>query len=236
MSSSVDSALATIFGYSRGLAERIMISPRLVGRQFDRPMEKPGQGSGVRIGRSPALGMTVKRPGNRAACSAGRATDRCGKSRRHCSCTGTAGRSAQQILHADQQLPPPGAQDLVERRLATLEDEIDAEVILQVAADILVGVHDVDAEAFRMSAGPMPESCKSCGELIAPAGKDHFATGARNVFLAVLLIFDADRALPSNRMLCRQRIHLDAQIGRFIAGRRKARAADMRRPRFVLIW
>ena len=44
-----------------GSAERIMISPRLVGRQLERPIEKPGQGSGVRIGRSPVFGMTVEK-------------------------------------------------------------------------------------------------------------------------------------------------------------------------------
>ncbi len=38
-----------------------MISPRLDGRQLERPMEKPGHGSGVRIGRSPLFGMTVEK-------------------------------------------------------------------------------------------------------------------------------------------------------------------------------
>ena len=38
-----------------------MISPRLDGRQLERPIEKPGQGSGVRIGRSPLFGMTVEK-------------------------------------------------------------------------------------------------------------------------------------------------------------------------------
>ena len=38
-----------------------MIAPRLDGRQLERPIEKPGHGSGVRIGRSPLFGTTVEK-------------------------------------------------------------------------------------------------------------------------------------------------------------------------------
>ena len=38
-----------------------MISPREDGRALDRPIEKPGHGSGARIGRSPARGITVEK-------------------------------------------------------------------------------------------------------------------------------------------------------------------------------
>ena len=60
-SASVDSALAVILGCTRGSAERMAISPRLEGWQLDRPTEKPGHGSGLRIGRSPPFGMTVEK-------------------------------------------------------------------------------------------------------------------------------------------------------------------------------
>jgi hypothetical protein len=59
-SSSWESAFGVMRGASDGSDERIMISPRLFGRQLDQPMEKPGQGSGLRIGRSPGRGMTVE--------------------------------------------------------------------------------------------------------------------------------------------------------------------------------
>ena len=91
-SASVEKALGTMRGGTNGSAERIPISPRLVGRQFDRPIEKPGHGSGVRIGRSPALGIDG-REGLEIELHVGArvATRRCGRSRRHCSSTSESG-------------------------------------------------------------------------------------------------------------------------------------------------
>ena len=102
-----------------GRSTRIMISPRLVGRQLDRPIEKPGQGSGVRIGRSPALGNDG-REGLEVELHVGPrpASGRCGRSRRHGSGDSDSGPPRKQEIPAARpaSLPHHGLQDLVEGR------------------------------------------------------------------------------------------------------------------------
>ena len=59
MSFSVPKALAKIRGAAKGSAERISMRPRAVGRQEERPSEKPAKGSGVRSGLVPLRAVIV---------------------------------------------------------------------------------------------------------------------------------------------------------------------------------
>ena len=58
---SVEKALAVIAGCSNGSADLMRIWPRLVGRQFDSPIDIPLNGSGVSKGRSPPCGISVEK-------------------------------------------------------------------------------------------------------------------------------------------------------------------------------
>ncbi len=102
---------------------------------------------------------------------------------------------------------------MVQRRFATLECIVDADVILEIAADILVGMDDVDPEALcRCSAGPTPDSCRSCGELIEPP-ETITSRPARAVCFVPFCSYSTPTALrPSNKILRRQRIRLDANV------------------------
>ena len=83
-------------------------------------------------------------------------------------------------------------------------------------------------------AGPTPESCRSCGELIEPP-QTMTSRPARTVWVRPRCSYSTPTArLPSNRSFVASAFISTRTFFRFIAGRRKARAADMRRPPFEL--
>ena len=76
----------------------------------------------------------------------------------------------QEPARADRAPCATGARDRIERdRLRAGDLEIEFQVVLQVLADAGQIVHHRMPVRRSSSAGPMPESFRSCGELIGPA-------------------------------------------------------------------
>ena len=81
----------------------------------------------------------------------------------------------------------------------------------------------------------MPDSCSNCGELTEPP-LTITSRPARAEQAAPLRTYSMPMArLPSKRMRVASALVSTRTFRRFIAGRRNARAADMRRPFFVEI-
>jgi hypothetical protein len=84
-----------------------------------------------------------------------------------------------------------------DRLLAGVLD-VDLEVVLQVLADAGQVGDDVDAERRSSAALPTPESCSSCGELIAPPQR--ITSPARTRSAAAAARYSTPTArVPSNR-------------------------------------
>ena len=130
-------------------------------------------------------------------------------------------------------LPHQGRRIWLSVGCRALEGVVDADMVLQVGADIGVGVDHGDAERCEATAaGPMPESCRSCGELTEPPQMitSRPARRALRVPAVAAGIRRRPRACPRTGSLSPAPSSRRGRFGRFIAGRRKARAADMRRP------
>ena len=83
------------------------------------------------------------------------------------------------------------------------------------------------------AAGPMPESCSSCGEFIAPPDDDHFLRRAhlmRRAAASAFGIATPTARLPSSSSRVACAFVRTVRFGRPLAGFEKARAVDMRRP------
>ena len=98
--------------------------------------------------------------------------------------------------------------------LRALVDQADLQVVLQVLADAGQLVHDRDAVRVAAArAGPMPDSCSSCGDWIAPAASSTSARAARVVHRAALAVAHADGAAALEQQAGGLRLGLDAQVG-----------------------
>ncbi len=64
----------------------------------------------------------------------------------------------------------------------------------------------------------MPESCSSCGELIAPPASSTSRRARTWWIAAVAAVFDAGRAPALGRDAMRQGADLTFRLGRFITG------------------
>ena len=72
---------------------------------------------------------------------------------------------------------------------------VGARVVAEVLAHRGLVEAGLDFAHLEVSAGPIPESISSCGELIGAAAEDHLAPGAQLLRLAEPRRLDADRAL-----------------------------------------
>ena len=110
-------------------------------------------------------------------------------------------------------LPHHGLQNLVERRHIGLPGVVDAVVILQIGADLVIVPDDADAETVKQSGRADARQLQELRRVDRAARQDQLAAGARRHRAAVLQILDADGTLPFEQDFRRQRVRLDADIG-----------------------
>ncbi len=131
----------------------------------------------------------------------------------------------------------PGARNearaAVERdRLLRGDLEIELEMVLQVLADARPVGDDVDPERANSAAGPIPESFRSCGELIAPPQRTTSRLAfARRVTHAAAIV-DAGRTAAVEGDAGRERMGEDhrGSAASSPASDRRWRSTSARRP------
>ncbi len=161
-------ALKESLGWAKGSGDWIITSPVEVGRQLDRPSDRPGNGSGVSRGRSPSLGSASRRPACKAACWAVEIGAGAEEATTLIDAERQRARAGQHILQADLQLAPPGPEAFIQRRHLHAPGVVDSVMVLHAGADIRVVVQHQQAQRLEQTPRRCPESWRSCGELMAP--------------------------------------------------------------------
>src|SRR5205823_11728106 len=103
---------------------------------------------------------------------------------------------SEDVFEAGARLPDPAARDLVQGvAVARLVDDTAAEMILQIVADAGQFVHDIDAVPAQQVAWADAGELQELRRQQRAAGEQYLAPRADAPEGAVLLVFEADRAL-----------------------------------------
>jgi hypothetical protein len=104
--------------------------------------------------------------------------------------------------------------------LGAFEDKAQLQVVLQVLTHARKIAERRNAELLQQGAGPMPDSCSSCGLCSEPAESITSRAAGHALRLAILTIFDADRPGTFEQNARDMRADLDREVRPLLAGRR----------------